>query len=258
VFPKKINILDILEFYFQCCSLTSSTDKLSIVAGTLANGGICPLTGVKVLSPETVKNCLSMMHSCGMYDYSDEFAFRIGLPAKAGASGAVMMVIPNVMGICTFSPPLNEQGNSTRGVEFFHKLTNTFNFHIFDNLKVTSNKENPRLGNNEEEESTKRTLSIIDHAASGNLSAMQRLNIKGEEFSKTNYDKRTPLHLAASNGHLNVIKYLMGHGVERDINAIDRWMGTPYDDAIRGGHHDVAEYIQSRGGQSGIEIKMLN
>ena len=62
--------------------------------------------------------------------------------------GAVMMVIPNVMGICTFSPPLNEQGNSTRGVEFFHKLTNTFNFHIFDNLKVTSNKDNPRVGNN--------------------------------------------------------------------------------------------------------------
>ena len=59
-----------------------------------------------------------------------------------------MMVIPNVMGICTFSPPLNEQGNSTRGVEFFHKLTNTFNFHIFDNLKVTSNKDNPRVGNN--------------------------------------------------------------------------------------------------------------
>merc|ERR1711931_232115 len=104
VFPKKINILDILEFYFQCCSLTSNTDKLSIVAGSLANGGICPLTGQKIFSPETVKNCLSVMFTCGMLDYSGEFAFTTGLPACSGEAGTIIVVIPGVMGICTYSP----------------------------------------------------------------------------------------------------------------------------------------------------------
>ena len=255
-FPPKVNILDTLEFYFQCCSLTITSDKLSIIAATLANGGVCPLTGTQVLSAETVKNCLSMMYSCGMYDYSGEFAFKIGLPAKSGVSGAIMLVIPNVMGICTFSPLLNQYGSSTRGVDFFCKLTQKFNFHIFDNIKITSTlKDNPRKLRAQEESSLE---SIIECSSLGDINALRRLKIKHEDIFKVNYDKRTALHLAASNGHLNIIKYLLGLDVEKNINAIDRWMGTPYDDAIRGGYHDVAEFLQSKGGKSGIEIKMLN
>ena len=70
--------------------------SMSIVASTFANGGICPITGDKVLEPETVRNCLSLMYSCGMYDYSGEFAFTIGLPAKSGVSGAVMIIVPGI------------------------------------------------------------------------------------------------------------------------------------------------------------------
>lgn len=93
-----------------------TANQLSVVAATLANGGVCPLTIKQVFSPETVKCALTIMASCGMYDYSGEFAFKVGLPAKSGVGGGIFVVIPNVCGICTFSPALDECGNSSRGV----------------------------------------------------------------------------------------------------------------------------------------------
>ena len=70
-----------------------------------------------------------------MYDYSGEFSFSMGFPAKAGASGAVMIVIPNVMGICTWSPRLDKNGNSARGVRFCRLLTERYRVHQFDRLR---------------------------------------------------------------------------------------------------------------------------
>lgn len=84
IFPNDINVCEIVEFFIQCQALECDTSTLSIIAGTLANGGICPITGERVLRSETVTNCLSIMNSCGMSDYSGEFAFNIGLPSKSG------------------------------------------------------------------------------------------------------------------------------------------------------------------------------
>jgi glutaminase len=69
-----------------------------------------------------------------MYDFSGEWAFRIGLPAKSGVSGAILVVVPNVMGFCTWSPRLDAHGNSVRGVTFSKELVRRFNFHNYDNL----------------------------------------------------------------------------------------------------------------------------
>ena len=111
-----------LEFYFQSCSIEVDADMLATAAASLANAGVCPLTDDPVFTPATVQSCLSLMSSCGMYDYSGEFAFTIGLPAKSGVSGALMLVIPGLMGICVWSPRLDEHGNSVRGIEFCRKL----------------------------------------------------------------------------------------------------------------------------------------
>jgi len=252
-FPENTNLLDVLEFYFQCCSLKINTNALSVVAATLANGGVCPLTGKQVISPETVKHCLSMMYSCGMYDYSGEFAFKIGLPAKSGVAGGIFVVIPNVMGICTYSPRLDQYGNSIRGVQFFTELTKIFNFHNFDNLKNTDHgKKDPRERKGKDDITSEQ---IIKYSSLGDVSALKRVSITNRDFSHGDYDNRTPLHLACSNGHLNVVKYLIEQGNLKDINPIDRWGGTPYDDAVRENYVEVTKYLTTKNGMSGDDLQ---
>lgn len=131
-FPSEIDLKESLEFYFQLCSMETSPNAHAVMAATLANGGICPITGEKVLSPDAVKHTLSLMLSCGMYDYSGQFAFKVGLPAKSGVSGAILLSVPNVMGILIYSPPLDGHGNSFKGLKFCDRLLERFKFHQFD------------------------------------------------------------------------------------------------------------------------------
>ena len=76
-FPENTDLNETLELYFQSCSIEVNTRILSIVAASLANGGTNPFTGVQIFSPETVKNILSVMLTCGMYDYSGEFVLKL-------------------------------------------------------------------------------------------------------------------------------------------------------------------------------------
>ena len=88
-----------------------TAESMSIVAGTLANGGRCPTTNERIFSPETVQSVLSVMFTCGMYDFSGQFSFSMGFPSKSGVAGACLIVVPNVMGMCTWSPRLDMNGN---------------------------------------------------------------------------------------------------------------------------------------------------
>ena len=129
-----------LDFYFQCCSIEINYTQAAIISSTLANGGICPLTNEKVFSNEIVKNAISLMSSCGMYDYSGEWAYKIGLPSKSGVSGIIMTIVPEIMGITTFSPKLDSVGNSAKGIEFFKELGKIYSFHIYDNILTDKTK----------------------------------------------------------------------------------------------------------------------
>ena len=106
-FPQGTDLVETLEFYFQCCAIELDAQGLALVAATFANAGINPLTSDPVFKPSTARHCLSLMSSCGMYDYSGEFAFTIGLPAKSGVSGGLMLVVPGVMGVCVWAPRLD-------------------------------------------------------------------------------------------------------------------------------------------------------
>ncbi|XP_059962841.1 glutaminase kidney isoform, mitochondrial isoform X3 [Mesoplodon densirostris] len=143
-FPEGTDMVGILDFYFQLCSIEVTCESASVMAATLANGGFCPISGERVLSPEAVRNTLSLMHSCGMYDFSGQFAFHVGLPAKSGVAGGILLVVPNVMGMMCWSPPLDKMGNSVKGIHFCHDLVSLCNFHNYDNLRHFAKKLDPR------------------------------------------------------------------------------------------------------------------
>jgi glutaminase len=102
------------------------------MGATLANGGVNPFTGERAIKPEYVKDLLSIMLSCGMYDYAGEWSFRVGLPAKSGVGGGIVVVVPGKYGIGVFSPLLDAKGNSVRGVQVCRELSERFGLHTFE------------------------------------------------------------------------------------------------------------------------------
>lgn len=251
--PEETNIIEILEFYFQCCALEVNTQGMSVLAATMANAGVCPLTQRRIFSPTTVKNCLSLLLTCGLYDFSGEFAFSVGLPAKSGVSGAFFLVIPDVMGISIFSPLLDAYGNSIKAVAFSKYLIEKFNFHNYDSIMRNTNKNDPRRLQNETKLSD--VMSLIWAATQGDLTEIKRLIALGVDLSETDYDKRTALHLAASEGHVHVVKFLIAQGVP--VNPIDRWGGTPLADALRSGHTDVVKTLMNSGAKANEKWEVM-
>jgi len=240
-FPPDFNLQDTLDFYFQTCSMEVTCSSLSVLGATLANGGICPITHQEVLQPEVVRDVLSLMHSCGMYNYSGQFAFKVGVPAKSGVSGALVLVIPNVMGIGLWSPPLDALGNTVRGGIFAEKFIEKFVFHRFDNVVHLASKIDPRKNKHDAEQEG--VMSLLYSATTGDLTAIRRFNMQGCNMTASDYDRRTALHLAAAEGHLEVIKFLVLEcGLDAEVK--DRWGFTPLDEGRRFNHAQVVSYLQ--------------
>jgi glutaminase len=134
---RNFGILDedptgILELYFKQCSVSVNCRDLAIMGATLANAGLNPLTLERAIRGEYVENVLSVMGSCGMYDFAGEWIYKVGMPAKSGVAGGVVAVLPGKLGIGVFSPPLDKRGNSVRGIEVCNRISMDFNLHMFN------------------------------------------------------------------------------------------------------------------------------
>ncbi|MCU1339113.1 MAG: putative glutaminase [Bryobacterales bacterium] len=127
-----------LHQYFSQCSLLVNCADLAMMAATLANMGINPVTRNQVFELEYVKDVLAVMFTCGLYDYAGEWAYRVGLPAKSGVGGGIIAVVNRQLGIAVYSPRLDPKGNSVRGIGVCKELALHLGLHAFEFTNVGS------------------------------------------------------------------------------------------------------------------------
>ncbi|MDT0202965.1 glutaminase [Nocardioides sp. AE5] len=134
---KAVGVLDgdpveAVRGYVRQCAIKVTCADLAMMAGTLASGGVQPVTGEQVFSREQTRQALSVMTTCGMYDAAGDWVTTVGIPAKSGVSGGILGALPGQVGIAAFSPRLDEHGHSVRGVEVFERLSRDMGLHMMD------------------------------------------------------------------------------------------------------------------------------
>lgn len=123
---------EIVAGYIRQCSINVTVRDLAMMAATLANAGTQPTTGQRILPPDSVRQLLSVMTTCGMYDAAGDWVSTVGIPAKSGVAGGIIGALPGQLGIAVFSPKLDEHGNSVRGVAAFERLSRDMGLHMMD------------------------------------------------------------------------------------------------------------------------------
>jgi glutaminase len=127
-----------LDLYFRQCAISVTTSDLAWMGATFANMGIHPATRSLAFDLASVRSTLSVMFTCGMYDYAGHWAYDVGIPAKSGVGGGIVGVVNRQLGIATYSPRLDVKGNSVRGIATFEMLADDFGLHAFDCTNVGS------------------------------------------------------------------------------------------------------------------------
>lgn len=125
------SVEEVTDVYFRQCALIVTASDLAVMAATLANGGVNPVTGRRVVDADVARTTLSVMATCGMYDRSGEWMVRVGMPAKSGVGGGIAAVLPGEFGIGVYSPPLDAQGNSVRGAAALREVSGVLGLHVF-------------------------------------------------------------------------------------------------------------------------------
>jgi len=129
---------EVVDLYFKQCSVLVTARDLAMMGACLANGGVNPVSGVVALQAPWVHRVLSIMSTCGMYDFSGAWIYNVGMPAKSGVGGGIMAVLPGQFGLGVFSPRLDEKGNSVRGIRACERVSQDFGLHMFNVAQGTS------------------------------------------------------------------------------------------------------------------------
>jgi glutaminase len=253
--PCFTGLKDTLELYFQICSILNTGRGMATMAATLANGGLNPMSGVRVVAPQHVRCALPLMLTSGMYDYSGQWAYDVGVPAKSGVGGCVFLVIPNVCGISIWSPRLDGNGNSVRGVAVATELVKHLAIHNFEVFSGLSRKKID-LTMRKNAALCAEIGDVLFAASQGDTQALSSAIHAGTNVYAGDYDQRTSLHLAAAEGHEEALRLLVD-SIPSSVNktavlcALDRWGGTPLDDAVTGNHQSCVDVLKAAGALPG-------
>ncbi|MFH0301145.1 glutaminase A [Bradyrhizobium sp. 31Argb] len=128
----KDNVASVLDVYFRQCAVLVTARDIAIMAATLANRGINPVTGKQVMTPYAISRTLSVMTSSGMYDFAGEWIYRVGIPAKSGVGGGILAALPARLGLGSYSPKLDKHGNSVRGIKVCEALSSHYDLHMLN------------------------------------------------------------------------------------------------------------------------------
>ena len=145
------NPTGVVEGYTRQCSWLVTVQDLAMMAATLANYGIQPVTGEQVVPKTVVRQVLSVMFTCGMYNAAGDWATQVGIPAKSGVGGGIIGAVPGQLGLATFSPRLDVHGNSVRGVSLFERFSSDMGMHVMNIPTVARSaiRANYRIGSGE-------------------------------------------------------------------------------------------------------------
>lgn len=122
---------EVLDVYVAHCSIAMTARQLARAARFLANGGVDPATGERILSDILARRVAAIMLTCGTYDNAGQFAFDVGIPCKSGVAGGIMGLVPGLGGVCAWSPPLDSSGNSRAGRAALHELAERLELSLF-------------------------------------------------------------------------------------------------------------------------------
>ena len=126
-----------LDLYTRQCSLGVTASQLATAAATIANGGVNPTTGKRVFRTELTPRIVSLMATVGFYEHTGDWLFQTGLPAKSGVGGGIMAVVPGVMGLAAFAPPLDAAGNSVKAQKALAFLARQLELNLFGTTRCT-------------------------------------------------------------------------------------------------------------------------
>src|SRR5215510_13000919 len=128
----KDRVDSVLDVYFRQCAILVTARDIAVMAATLANRGLNPVTGQQVMTPYAISRTLSVMTSSGMYDYAGEWIYRVGIPAKSGVGGGILAALPARLGLGSYSPKLDKHGNSVRGIKVCEALSSHYDLHMLN------------------------------------------------------------------------------------------------------------------------------
>ena len=130
ILPSDTKVEEVLDTYFKACSILVNTENLAHMSYVISNDGI-DLEGKEIITAKEAKVLRSLMATCGTYDYSGDFAIRVGLPAKSGVGGGIVTASKNKNGLAVYAPRLDKHGNSYSGVRMLEFLSQKLDLSIY-------------------------------------------------------------------------------------------------------------------------------
>lgn len=195
------------------------------------------------------------MYNSGLCSFTGNWMFTVGIPSASGVSGAQIVVIPGLMGMAFYSPMLNEFDIPARVIKFCEMLVARYRMNIFDQLvyadkDVAISIKPPTIRQAVTLEQNLLQYELCTAAGAGDVSKVRSLLDDGADPNVADYDLRTALHIACSDGHAAVVALLLEHGAVP--TARDRWGSTSLDDARRHGHYSIVAQLEESLSATGL------